>query len=141
MFTSLGYFPDASEDRTVLAEAWRVVAAGGGMALDYLNSVTTLAGLTPETRRTIGSFDVVERRRVRVGKDGRERILKNVDIYRGQDVVETLREEVLLLRPEDLTRFLEDSGFRILQCYGDYRGSPFVAETSPRCFFIARRTP
>jgi SAM-dependent methyltransferase len=141
MFTSIGYFPDSSEDRAVLAEAGRVVAGGGGFALDYLNSVTTRAGLMPRTRRVMGSYEVLEERRLVAGADGRERVLKTVEIRQGDTILERLSEEVLLLDHRELESLLEEAGFEVIERLGDYRGNPFVADASPRCFLISRRVP
>lgn len=141
MFTSFGYFSRLAENQEVLEAAHRVIAASGGLAIDYFNSFPTLKSLVPENHRTVGRFHVVERRRLCPGPDGVERIVKTVDVTEGSVHVDTLHEEVMVISPDQLARLVEDAGFEIIERLGDYGGEPFDVERSPRCILLCRRVP
>lgn len=138
MFTSFGYFAGAAENRRVLEEARRVVRPGGGLAVDYFNAAKTLADLTPESARFVGRYDVVEKRTLEGGPRG-ERIVKIIEIREGERLVDTLREEVSVYRPDELEALCAEAGWDTLERLGDYDGSPFSADESPRLLLVARR--
>lgn len=139
MFTSLGYFPTPGEDSHVLREAARVLRPDGLFVLDYLNAEWTRRHLVPEGERSAGPYRVHERRRIVTGTDGLERVEKTMVIDQGPGRVMTVREEVLLLDGPALSALLEDAGFDIFDCLGDYDGSRFHSVESPRALLLARR--
>lgn len=139
MFTSFGYFRDPEENRDVLREARRVTAPGGGLALDYFNREVVLGGLVAESTRVVAGGRILERRRVRPGPEGVDWIVKTVEVRREGKPVETFREEVAAYSAGDLRRLVEEAGFEVEACFGDYDGGPFDPGASPRCFLVARR--
>ncbi len=140
MFTSLGYFKQLDGNRSVLAEAARVLAPGGGLAVDYFNARTTLANLVPSGVRTVGRYEVREARHVRCGDEEIPRIDKTIEIFDAGTLAETFREEVLALDHDQVTGLVEEAGFEVLQTFGDYDGSAFRVDRSSRFIAIARRS-
>lgn len=139
MFTSLGYFASPDDDAVVLAEAARVLRPGGHFVLDYLNAGWTRAHLVPEGRRSVGPYEVSERRRIAAGPDGLDRVEKTMRLDDGRGGVMTVREEVLLLDEAALTGLLTAAGFSVVERLGDYAGRAWHALDTPRCLLIARR--
>jgi SAM-dependent methyltransferase len=138
MFTSFGYFAESAENRRVLEEARRVVRPGGGLVIDYFNAERTLADLTPESARFVGRYDVVERRSL-IGGPGGERIVKVIEIREGERLVDTLREEVTVYRPEELDALCRATGWTTIDRLGDYDGGRFDPAESSRLLLVARR--
>jgi SAM-dependent methyltransferase len=139
MFTSFGYFADTAQNRAVLEEARRVVRPGGGLVVDYFNAERTLAELTPESARFVGRYDVVERRALESTPQG-ERIVKTIEIREGARLVDTLREEVTVYRPEELDALCREAGWEPIERLGDYDGGAFDPARSARLLVVARRS-
>jgi len=138
MFTTFGYFRDASENRRVLSEAARVVRPGGMLAVDYFNPAPTVAGLTPESTRFVGRYNVVEKRKVESDPAG-ERLVKTIDVYEENELIDQMREEVRIYSPLELATEIESTGWTDLRRFGDYAGNEFDPEQSPRLILLARR--
>lgn len=139
MFTSFGYFASRDEDRVMLAESRRVLKPGGRLVLDYFNAEPTLAGLTPESRRSEAEFEFHERRVVEHDADGRRRIVKTVEVFQSGRPLDQLREEVAVYLPDELETAVREAGLAITERLGSYTGDDFDPARSPRCLLLARR--
>ncbi len=135
LFTTLGYSTE-DDDRRTIGEASRVVRDGGFFLLDFLNRERVLADPLPETERVNGEYRVRERRRL---QDGSRRVIKRVTIERAADgaTVADYEEQVMLYREEELRALIESAGFRVDSEWGDYDGSVWEPEQSPRHLLLA----
>jgi SAM-dependent methyltransferase len=133
-FTSFGYFEDSAEDQAVLGEVASVLRSGGGYLLDYLNAPRVVAGLIPESTDESGAFSVRQRRRI--SEDG-TRVLKDVVIREGRNVLGRYTESVRLYDLEEIRGMMARAGLTVVDLFGDLRGAPHTAR-SPRLVVVAR---
>ncbi len=134
MFTSFGYLPEPDDDRAVLEEVARVLVPDGVFVLDTFNSELVRDGLEPETHRTVGRWEVVERRRLDAG-----RVVKEIAMQSGNEI-RRYREDVRLWMPGALIAAVEGAGFVVRSTYGDYDAGAFDARCSPRLVIAASRS-
>ena len=133
MFTSFGYFNEVAGDIAVLHEARRVLRPSGALFVDIFNAHRVQQQLVPETRRTAGRFDVLEKRRI---DTERGLVLKDIELSTDGETFR-YREQVRLWKQGALRQALSDSGFRTLGVFGDYDASPFYEANSPRLILHA----
>jgi SAM-dependent methyltransferase len=136
LFTSFGYFRE-EEDRRVLAEAARVLRAGGYHVLDFLNRGQALRHPSPRTERRSGEWIVREERRI---EDDR-RVVKRVVVgpATGGPAVADYEERVTLYPPSELRALLAAHGLRPVRELGEYDGAPFDPARSSRFLVVSRR--
>ena len=108
-FNSFGYFDSEAQDRTVLAEAVRVLAPGGGLLVDLMNAAMVRARLVPRSERREGSLNIVEERSL--AEDGR-RVVKRVTL-RERDRVRTWTESVRLYTRAEFREVAKEAGLRV----------------------------
>jgi len=130
-FTSFGYFDSPADDGAVVQEIRRVLRPGGRFVLDFLNAHQLRETLEPESSRRVGEIEVRESRWI---DEGGPFVRKRVSI--GADQWE---ERVRLYDPHELGDLLEAHGLRVVETWGDYEGTPFAADRSPRVISIATK--
>ncbi len=133
LFTSFGYFENDDEDNVVLQNVARALKPGGWYVLDFLNEHLVRNTLQPETRRTVGELEILEQRTL-FG----ERVVKSITL-RENGTTHRFIESVRLYSQEELTAMLAAVGLRIHHYLGDYDGSAFVRDASPRLILIAQK--
>ena len=133
MFTSFGYFREDAENWQVLAELARVLRPGGWLFFDFLNRRHLEQRLVPHGRRQSEAWVAEEERAI----EG-ERIVKRVTLRprQGEGEPRHYEESVRLFSPAELAVGLAGLGFGERLRWGDYRGQPFAAETSPRLILL-----
>ncbi|KPJ60527.1 MAG: hypothetical protein AMJ46_05830 [Latescibacteria bacterium DG_63] len=139
MFTSLGYFGTTEEELRVIRETWRALRPGGFFVLDHVNPTWIENTLEPRSLRKKGEVLVEERRKM---IDGGKAVEKTISIrsVKAPDVpIREYREKVALFRKDELQQMLEQAGYAVVKLFGDYDGSPFQKETSPRLIVLARK--
>jgi SAM-dependent methyltransferase len=135
LFTSFGYFAEATENQRVLDEIGRVLRPGGLLALDHINRRALLKGLEPESERTLASgLRVTEQRRWEAAT---ERVVKHVTLEFADRTVKCWTESVRVYEPEELEGMMRRAGLTPRARYGDYAGENW-AETAGRLIVIAR---
>ena len=133
LFTSFGYFDDAKDNARVIANFHRLLAPGGILVLDFLN--TTLAKAHMITQERIQRDDITfEVKRWFSAEPSPGHFYKQIKWEGGEQT-----ERVQALGFGDLTGLLKDGGFEILHTFGDYKLSPYAADVSPRCLLVSKR--
>jgi ubiquinone/menaquinone biosynthesis C-methylase UbiE len=146
LFTSFGYFEDEAENLAVLREVARVLkpASGGEdadpktaqFALDHLNRAAMLAGLRPQTERTLeGGRRLIEKR---AWLEAVNRVEKDVIAIEPGGQIKAWRESVRVYHPEELEAMMRQVGLEPLARHGDYGGAPWRPD-SPRLILLARK--
>lgn len=128
LFTSFGYFETVKEHAALARELARV--ARRGVVVDVPNPAFLQRNLVEESTRKLGERRVEECRRLLHEPN---RVVKRVRIFDSNDELITEYEErVMLFSKSEFTGLFENAGLSLHSIYGDYEGSPFQEEASPR---------
>jgi SAM-dependent methyltransferase len=145
LFTSLGYFDDDANNAHALAELARLVAPGGWLVVDFLDSDWVRANLRPYTERTTpAGLRVEEIRQIApadptVGQSV-DRVVKQVRIHRHDGTIIEHFERVALLDRLWFQTRIERLGLTIRAAHGDYAGRlPAGAGEATRLILIAQK--
>jgi SAM-dependent methyltransferase len=118
LFTSFGYFDSDRENMAALASVHRALNPGGIYWLDFLNSAYVKKNLAPQSRSLLPSgVQVLEKRRI---EDGR--IIKDI-VFKNNGEEKYYKESVRLFSRDLLEQMFQTTGFKLLNCFGDYRGN------------------
>ncbi|MFM6934211.1 MAG: class I SAM-dependent methyltransferase [Flavobacteriales bacterium] len=131
LFTSFGYFDDASENKRVCSSIAHMLLPGGKVLIDFMNASKVIQHLVPSESKIIDqiTFDI---KRTYDGKH----IYKYIDVKdKGQ--VTTFMERVQALKLADFRSLLE-TDFNILHTFGSYDLSPFDEDHSDRLILLAQ---
>lgn len=135
LFTSFGYFEEASEDLKILNAVYAALITGGWFVLDFFNA----SKVTSQVLNNPGK-NVIEREGIRFEtykeiKD--HKVIKHIQVNDHGNLYQ-FQESVALLDRFDLQRMLLQVGFNIMEVVGDYQLHPFD-QLSDRCIFICKK--
>ena len=108
MGNSLGYLPDASGDREILEEAYRLLRPGGGILIDVTDGRVVKSRLNPNAWHEIGEDIVVCRERELQGDVTRTR---EMVVSKKDGLIRDRTYAIRLFNPERLTALLKEAGF------------------------------
>lgn len=133
LFTSFGYFEKDEDNFLVLTKAFELLKTSGFFILDFFNKDYLLKNLIPLTEEIQKDKRIIQKRFVRQG-----RIEKEIQIiYNGSK--KEYSESVKLYSNEQLKNKLLENGFEIVNLYGDFDGSKFNPESSPRFIAVCKK--
>jgi len=133
LFTTFGYFLEDEENRRVLRNTGKMLNQGGILFLDYLNPHYVEKNLVPSES---GMYENLTYNVTRQIKDGM--VFKTIQFSDDSlDEPVKYRERVKLYDLEWFRDVLTESGYDIIETYGNYEGSPFLVE-SPRMIIVAK---
>ena len=132
LFTSFGYFEE-KQNRQVLQGMVSSLREGGLLYLDFLNAKRVVSSDWEEYKRGELSF-----RSRKIITEGRQDVLKDVQVYREEDLLTSYQERVKLYEQDWFEENLEAQGARLLKVFGDYSGAPYGSE-SPRLIILAQK--
>jgi SAM-dependent methyltransferase len=132
LFTSFGYFEDDREHARVLACVRDVLKPGGAFVIDFLNASQVRRNLVAYDERVENGVTIQQSRIISPDNRFVEKTIRLLE--REREYVERVR----LLSAGDLDRMLEQAGFEVVHCFGDYTGSAW-SENSPRTILFASR--
>ena len=133
LFTSLGYFEKDDENAKVVQKAFELMNSGGWFVLDYFNNNYILNNLIPITVENIAGKRITQTREIK-----NNRVEKNIIIRNGEKESH-YQESVRLYSKEEVIKILERTGFEILKIFGDFDGSKFDANNSPRLIVFSKK--
>jgi SAM-dependent methyltransferase len=134
LFTSFGYFNSNAENRNVLLRIAAHLKDNGFLVLDYLNAHPLLDH--QEQKQTI-QVDNVQFRTTKTRQENA--IVKQIEVHDNGEVYH-FRESVQLLTHDDLALLLSQTGFKVVDIFGNYDLHPYQPELSDRCLIIARKS-
>ncbi len=133
LFTSFGYFEKDEDNFLVFYKAFELLKNSGFFILDFFNKDYLLKNLIPITEEVQNDKKIIQKRFVRKG-----RIEKIIQInYNGS--IKEYSESVKLYSNEQLKNKLLEIGFEIVNLFGDFDGSKFNSESSPRFIAICKK--
>lgn len=133
LFTSFGYFDDASENEKVLKSVHKMLHPEGKLVIDFLNARKVECSLEPETVISRSGIDFHITKRCT-----KSHIFKEIR-FEDKGKPYHFEERVQALKLEDFQSLLESNGFEILSTFGDLDLNEFHEETSDRLILIAKK--
>lgn len=131
IFTSWGYFESDSENRLALKNAFLLKKKSGRFLFDFLNAQFLKDNLVPYSDSVIEGTRYMENRRIE-----NNRVIKDIEIEEGEKSY-SFRESVRLFDAEEILSMIKEFGAETISLYGDYDGSGFNINESPRFICIA----
>lgn len=133
LFTSFGYFTDDAENQKVLDEIARVTRPDGPFLIDFLNREYVKNNLVPESQREEENGMKITEERWIEGDFVRKKIM--VTDAKGP---REYHERVKMYSREQMMEMMETAGLLVKEVRGDFTGSAYDQETSPRMIFTGR---
>ncbi|MEX0594042.1 MAG: class I SAM-dependent methyltransferase [Balneolaceae bacterium] len=135
LFTSFGYFHDDQENRQVVSNIHRMLRPGGRVLIDFLNANRVRTSYVPEEE---GEYEDIQYTIRRYERD--QSIHKEIH-FRGAEPGQTrsYKERVKLYGLPWFQEVFTSVGLRLMKTYGNYGGSAFDVEQSPRLLMLAER--
>lgn len=133
LFTSFGYFEKDEENFLVFEKAFEFLNDSGFFVFDFFNKNYLLRNLVPLTKEFSGGKEIIQKRFVRKGRI--EKIIEIID----STGKKTFTESVKLYSVEQLKYKLLEIGFEIVSVFGDFNGSNFEVDSSPRFLAICKK--
>ena len=134
LFTSFGYFETDDEHVEALKTFNKALKQGGTLVLDFFNVVKVRSKLIPDSITTVENVDFYIHREI-VDK----KIIKAIT-FEEHNKTYNFKESVSAYGVDDFKRLFMQSGFDIMDIYGDYTLEKFDEETSDRLIFICKTT-
>ncbi|HWQ81276.1 MAG TPA: class I SAM-dependent methyltransferase [Ignavibacteria bacterium] len=129
VFSSFGYFDKDSDNLKVFENISSSLKKGGCFVFDFLNEKYVRKALVPYSEEMHDGMKIVLKRRVTDGFVVKE-IIIGKKIY---------TERIRLYSAKEIRSMLKNSGFRIVNYFGDYTGSGFSGTNSKRLIIISRK--
>ncbi len=133
LFTSFGYFREDEDNFLVLKKAYEFLLPEGFFVLDYFNKNHLLKNLIPISEQIRNGKKIVQKRYVRKG-----RVEKIIQIIFNEEIKE-YNESVKLYSHQELNDKLLEIGFENVKLFGDFDGSSFNMDNSPRFIAICKK--
>ncbi len=131
LFTSFGYFEKDEENFALFTKGFELLKPGGQFVIDYFNTNYIQRNLVPHSEGIINDKKVIQDRKI-VGN----RVIKNILIAKN-GTKERYIESVRMYSDSELSAAIERSGLKIKKIFGDFDGSDFDLNTSPRIIIIS----
>jgi SAM-dependent methyltransferase len=132
-FTSFGYFGSLNDNIRVLDSARKGLRPGGCLLIDFMNAARVLSDLGEREEVKKQGIPFYIRREVSDGK-----ILKHIK-FDAENKVYSFTESVQAFTRDDFHRMLKQTGFGILEEFGDYALGRFDVNLSSRYIVLARK--
>ncbi len=133
LFTSFGYFDRMEENLQVLRASHANLLPKGRLMIDYLNAPRVAQELIPIEKKEIDGVNFRIERSMEHSS-----IIKKIFVNDGSKELR-FEEHVKALNKQDFKSLLTQSGFEIVDIFGDYALNQFNEDKSPRLILIARK--
>lgn len=133
LFTSFGYFDSNTENLKVLKSIHEMLRDQGVLVVDFMNAKKTIDNLVESEEKEIDGISFIIKRSF----DG-SHIHKNIQFIDKNNSF-NFNERVQALFRSDFEFLLNESGFKIVDVFGDFDLNPFNKVTSNRLILIAQK--
>jgi len=133
LFTSFGYLETDEENFSIIKKANDFLLPGGYFVLDYFNKKYLEKNLVPVSVAQDNGTTITQKRSLE-----NNRVVKKISIQKGENLSQ-FSESVRLFSFNELISILESNKFTIENILGDFNGSIFNENESPRTIIFARK--
>ena len=131
LFTSFGYFETDDENFSLFPKVFKLLKNKGYFVIDYFNANYLSNNLVTHSEDIVSEKKIIQDRKI-IG----DRVVKDITI--SQDGLrKNFRESVRMYSGTELLTALKKSGFKIHKVFGDFDGSKFDLNSSPRIIIIS----
>ncbi len=134
MFTSFGYFDEASENEQAIAAVAKSLKNGGKLVLDFMNAEKVIQNLVQEETKAIEGIEFKITRTL----DSHNFIVKNIE-FEDNAVHYEFHERVKAITFGEFQNYFDNANLKCTNVFGDYRLSPFKKEFSDRMIFVLEK--
>ena len=131
LFTSLGYFDSAGDDRKIIRNAYDSLRSGGYFVLDYMNTEHIGSSIVPKNEQTIG--DVI----FRISREMKDGVVRKTIMVEDQEEKYQFVEQVRAYGKDDLVKMISESGFQDIEVFG--KDMAESVNDSERVVILARK--
>lgn len=132
LFTSFGYFDDESENIKVLKAIHQMMKPDAKLVIDFFNADKVINSLVETEVKSVQGLTF----NIKRWYDGKH-IFKNIQFFAdGENHDYT--ERVQALKIEDFERMLNQTGFKLVNKFGDFNLGDFNKSTSGRLILVAK---
>lgn len=133
LFTSFGYFNHLSENLDVLNGVNRILETNGVVVIDFLNATKVIQNLVAEESQTVDGIQFVINRFIE-----NDTVVKTIEVTDGEQKFD-FQERVSMFELSDFKSMLQQTGFKLLNHFGDYQLNPFKESESDRLIIVAQK--
>jgi hypothetical protein len=133
LFTSFGYFDDTNDNILVLKAVNEELIDKGVFVIDFLNPTYVANRMVKEETKTIDGVDFLIKKSIANGF-----IYKSIQITDNAKHY-SYQERVQAITQKELVEMLQQTGFQLVDCFGEYDLSPFEAKKSSRSILVAQK--
>lgn len=133
LFTSFGYFESDLEHQQAIQHMSNALKPGGRFVMDYMNSTKIASKLVPanEVQTELATYSITR-------SIENSTIVKRIKVTHDSGTVD-FEERVRAFEAEDLKRFVEQAGLKLVDIKGDYGLSEYLPDQSERLILIAEK--
>lgn len=135
VFTSFGYFSD-NENQQVLHQIAKALKPKGLLLLDYLNPVTVQNNLTEDEEGVYLELGLSYKIKRWIDNNI---VFKAISLSDKEQHIYTTQEQVCLYDKDWFDASFSAAGFQVKDCFGNYDGSKFEPNTSPRQIYLCQK--
>lgn len=135
LFTTFGYFDSDRENEKVIESAAEMLKEDGILFIDYLNPNVVRSNLNPRENGTIDGLAYEIERYIKNGA-----IFKEIEFHDSSGHTACYMERVKLYDLPWFKEVFESQNLKLVRTFGDYNGTVFDREHSPRLMMMAQLT-
>jgi len=132
LFTSFGYFSNQEDNLKVLQNVRQALQPNGTFVMDFMNVEKVIPELVREEEKDLDGIHFTLQRYVDNGF-----IIKEIHIE-DDEHIQHFQERVQALGRPELESLFAKAGLEVVEVWGDYGGSDFSPEFSPRLIYFCR---
>ena len=133
MFTSFGYFQHKSDNVKVLNGVNSILNADGILVLDFLNASKVIQNLVPEENQEVDGITFTINRLI---ED--QTIVKKIHVQDGE-IENDFQERVSMFELADFQEMFAQTGFELINHFGNYKLDTFDPKVSDRLILVAKK--
>lgn len=136
LFTSFGYFDDATDNIKVLKVIHASLIENGYAVIDFLNSNYVEATLVPKESKTIEGVNFEIQRSIE--NTGESKYVAKDIRFKANGKDYSYQEKVQLLDSGDFKNYFKQANFELIDAFGNYKLQPFNATKSDRLIMLIK---